>query len=338
MRRAWAVALIALALAAGAGRAHAQSKTGTALGEFTLIEPSARITGLGNAGVTFDDEIEAAFYNAAAIGRFKGAGVAFTHALWFSGISYDYAAGAIPLGGWGNGYASVTALHSGDIMVRTVDQPDGTGETFSVSDVALGLGYGRAITTRFTMGLQLNYLQETIWHSTASTVTLNVGTLYRATASGLELGSSLTNFGTRARFDGRDLSIFFNQNPTLNGDNNALPGETTTDRFEVPLLFRVGLGMPYRLPGGQVLRWAVDAFHPSDNSESVSFGAEWQPAEALALRAGWQNLFQKDNELGLTLGAGFQTRVRDQRLRLDYGWAAHRSLGSTHRFSLGYQF
>ena len=332
---AWLVAALASLLASGA---HAQSKTGTSIGDFTLIEPSARLTGLGNAGVTFDDEIEAAFYNAAAIGRFRSNGVAFTHSLWYAGITYDYAAAALSFGEWGSGFASVTALHSGDIAVRTVDQPQGTGETYSVSDVALGLGYGRAITTRFTMGIRVNYLQETIWHSSASTMTLDLGTLYKATASGLEIGSSLSNFGTRARFDGRDLSIFFSQNPTLNGDNNSLPGQVTTDRFEVPLLFRVGIGMPYHLPGGGLVRWAVDAYHPSDNSESMSLGAEWLPRDAFALRAGWQNLFQNDSEVGLTLGAGFQTRVNDQHLRLDYGWAAHRSLGSTHRFTAGFLF
>ena len=59
----------------------------------------------------------------------------------------------------------MTALNSGDIDVRTVDQPLGTGERYTVSNVALGLGYGRQITSRFAAGLQVNYVTERIWHT-----------------------------------------------------------------------------------------------------------------------------------------------------------------------------
>ena len=40
-----------------------QTKTGTTAAQFLLIEPSAKITGMGNAGATTYDEIQAAYYN-----------------------------------------------------------------------------------------------------------------------------------------------------------------------------------------------------------------------------------------------------------------------------------
>ena len=144
---------------------NGQSKTGTSVGTFLSIEPSARITGMGNAGVTLYSEPEAVYYNPGSVGFMRGSSVQFTHSLWLAGITYDYGVLAFELGGAGNLYAAVTSLNSGEIDVRTVDQPHGTGERYTVSDVAFGLGFGRQISDRFSVGMQVTYLQETIWHS-----------------------------------------------------------------------------------------------------------------------------------------------------------------------------
>lgn len=331
---AWTV----LAAALGTVPALAQTKTGTTIGQFLLIEPSARVAAMGNAGVSLYDGLEGVYYNPAAIGRLTGYGVTFSHLAWVADITYDYAAAGIPLGKWGTGYASVTALNSGEMDVRTVAQPLGTGERFSVSDIALGLGYGRQITSRFAAGLQLNWLQETIWHSSASTVTFNVGTLYRISDRGLHLGASLSNFGTQGRFDGRDLRILYDQDPNRYGDNGSLPGALVTDPFQLPSLFRVGVGYPLRLNEEVRLHLALDAFHPGDNSESVSAGAELKFRELLAVRAGYQNAFVTGSEVGLTFGGGLQGVYDVYHYHFDYAWADQGRLGSSHRFTLGLSF
>lgn len=326
-------ACVAIPAAAGA-----QSKTGTTFGQFLLIEPSARLAGMGNAGAAVSGGLEAAWYNPAAIGLLERRELAFTHSAWVADITYDYAAGALPMGRWGSAWASVTALNSGDIEVRTVTQPLGTGERYSVSNVALALGYGKEITDRFSAGGQVTWLQETIWHSSASTFTLGVGTLYRVSPNGLSIGASLQNFGTDAAYAGRDLRILVDENPDTNGDNSTLPGERLTDPFSVPVRFRVGLGMPVRTGPDTRMRFAVEAQHPSDNTESVSLGLEWAWKEVLALRGGWQDLFQQDSEVGPTFGAGLGGRFDVARYHVDYGWAHHGRLGATHRFGMGVSF
>ncbi|HYM80392.1 MAG TPA: PorV/PorQ family protein [Candidatus Limnocylindria bacterium] len=330
------MSLIVLTLAAAP--AFGQSKTGTTMGQFLLIEPSARITGMGNAGVSMFEGLDAVYYNPAAIGRASRYEVMFAHSAWLADISYDYVAAAIPLGRWGNGFASVTSLNSGEIDVRTVSAPLGTGERYRVSDVALALGYGKEITDRFSAGVQVAWLQETIWNSSVSTMTIGLGTRYRISENGLHIGSSLTNFGTEGRYSGRDLRILYDNDPDRFGDNGALPGERFTDGYPVPVLFRVGVGMPFRPAQGQALSVAVDAFHPNDNTESVSAGAEWTMRDMLALRAGYQNAFQQDSEVGLTLGAGLNGRLDLYRYRFDYAWADHGRLGSTHRFAVDLAF
>jgi hypothetical protein len=328
---------IALSLAI-ASPARAQSKTGTTVGDFITIEPSARVAGMGNAGVAFCEDLDAVYFNPAAIGMLNQMSVSFTHSAWLAGISFDYGAGLLPLGGFGNAFASVTALHSGDMDVRTVDQPLGTGERFNVSDVAIGLGYGRQVTARFAVGAQINYLQETIFHSSLGTATFNVGTIYRISKNGLHIGSSISNWGTQAGYAGRDLRVTYDASPSTYGDNGALPANAFTGDFSLPVLFRVGVGMPWQMNKQTRLEWEVDAFHPSNDLESASAGAELTLRNTLSLRAGYQNAFLADSELGWTLGAGIKGRLEESDFRFDYAWTDEGRLGSAHRLGLALLF
>lgn len=332
-------ALAALAALLAPAPAAAQSKAGTTFGSFLLIEPSARFAGMGHAGVALDRGVGGIYYNPASVARIEGWGLELSHGDWLADIRHDHVVAGAPLGRWGRAFASVTALGSGDIEVRTVDQPLGTGQSYAVSDVAIGAGYGLAVSDRFAVGGQLTYVQETIWNSSARTLTLGVGTLYRTSERGLAIGASLAHFGTDAAFDGRDLRIFYDQDPDAAGDNSALPGNAATDRFAVPVLFRVGLGWPLRFGPHWDAALAVDAFHPSDNEESVSLGGELEYRDLVAVRAGWQNLFLAESEAGLALGVGVAGDL-DGTLdyRLDYAFADHGRLGAVHRFSLGLLF
>jgi len=331
-------AFVALAALFAPPDAFGQSKTGTTVGQFLLIEPSARVTAMGNAGVALFEGIQSAYYNPAALGQLTQWSAQFTHSAWIADIAYDYAALAIPVRGVGTFLASFTALNSGDIAVRTVEQPLGTGERFDVSNLALAAGYGRRFTERFAAGVQANYIEETIWHSSLRTVTFNVGTIYRVSENGLQIGSSLSNYGTKANYNGRDLRIQYDNDPTRFGDNSSLPGEQFTNDFLVPVLFRVGVSLPRDIGEDSRLLVAADAFHPADNSESMSLGAEWLWRETLGLRAGYQDIGQDDSEVGLTMGAGIQGDIDTYTFNFDYAWADHGRLESTHRMTFVVMF
>jgi hypothetical protein len=328
--------LVALLVPVSAG---AQTKTGTTIGTFLLIEPHARVVGMGNAGVSLDQGIEAFYYNPAAIGFTRKIEVAVSHAEWFAGIDYNHVAATFPIGGAGTLVANVTALGSGDMDVRTTTQPLGTGERYDVNDLAIGIGWGRPITDRFVVGAQLTWLQETIWNSSMSTAVVHLGTLYQLNDGGVELGASLSNLGVGGGFDGNDLRVTYDQNPDVNGDNSALPAELFTDDFAVPVLMRIGVGFPLRIDATNHVRLAVDALHAADNSESLNLGGEYRHKELFSFRAGWQNLFEKDAEGGLTLGAGVRGDMNNALgYRFDYAFADMGRLDVTHRLSLGLEF
>jgi len=320
---------------AGAPGVSAQSRTGTALGQFLLIEPSARLTGIGNAGSVADGQLEGVYYNPAAAGRLTKLEFQLTHINWLADIRYDHLVAAVPFGNWGTGFASLTSLNSGEIDVRTVNQPLGTGERYSVSDFALGLGFARAITDRFSAGFQVKYFQETVWHSSADAVTFDVGSVYRIRPDGLQIGSSISNFGTGAAFSGHDLRITYDGDPSQNGDNPSLPGQRFVQSYGVPVLFRVAVGMPWRVSPEWKMWFAAEARHPNSNPESVNGGAEATFRDFVSVRAGYQSLFVKDSEEGLTLGAGIRGQLQSFDYRIDYAWADHGRLGDVHRLSLG---
>ncbi len=312
-----------------------QSKTGTTIGQFTLIDPSSRTSAMGGAGVTSTDEAMASFYNPGALGALQRTDIQFSYNSWLAGISLNYAMAAVKILDNASAIVTMTQLSSGDIDVATVDQPLGTGEKYNVTDLELGLGFGMKMTDKFSFGVQVNYISERIWHSSVAVFGINLGTLYQLSPDGLRIGASLTNFGTKDHFAGTDLKIRYDLDPTRYGDNSSIPGEISTDYYALPLVFRVGLGYPVTIDGSNVVNVGVDALHPSDNSESVNVGAEWVFNKFLAARIGYQSLFLQDSEVGLTAGGGVMFEGDGYDLHFDYAWAANGRLGNVQRITLG---
>ena len=329
-------ALLALALASTP--VSAQTKTGTTFGVFTLIEPDARLAAMGNAGTAAGEGLAGVFYNPGAVAGLEQHSFEFVHADWFAGIRYDWIGYAQPVGRIGTLYGTFTSLNSGDMPVRTVSQPLGTGEQFQVTDLAVSLGWAYRFSLRFAAAGQVNYLQETIFHTSAQAFTFTAGTLYKVSAEGLRIGATLSNFGTSATYSGNDLAITYDNVPEQNGDNPILPGSRGTDPYSVPVTFRVGVAYPFALSDEMRLMVAADALHPSDNTESMGLGAELLMRNSFGVRAGWQGLFLQDSEVGLTAGAGFRSSYDDLKYHVDYGWADQGRLEDTHRFSFGILF
>ncbi len=313
---------------------RAQSKTGTTVGQFIMIEPGARVAAMGNAGVTMFEDVTSAYYNPGILGHLAETQVQFSHSAWLADIQYNYAAAAVKWGAANTLLLTITSLNSGEIDVRTVDQPLGTGERYTVNDLAFGVGFSRRITDRFSAGMQANYIQETIWNSSLSAVGFNFGVLYELPFRAY-LGASISNFGSRGSYDGRDLRVRWDRDYRKYGDNSSLPAALTTEDYPLPVLFRVGLGFPVSLGTNNSLMIVANAIQPSDNTSAVSLGGEWKFMDVIALRAGYQNLFQQDLEGGLTYGAGLNYKVQGFGVRFDYSRADFGRLDYVQRFTLG---
>jgi hypothetical protein len=330
--------LIGLGFFAVAGSTYAQTKVGTTIGTFMRIEPSARGGALGNAGSALPGGIEAVYYNTGAIGLLDKAAVQYSHNIWYADINYNYAAFSLPVSGSSSIFASVTSLSSGDILVRTVAQPLGAGVNYKVNNVAIGLAYGMRITSRFSAGIQANLITEKIWNTSGQAFSLNIGTIYRLSDSGAILAFCLSNLGSRASYDGSDLDIQYDADPDTYGDNSALPAGQSTDYFSLPGLIRIGVSIPLVVSEDSSFLFLAEGLHPNDNSESMNLGVEWKLIRLLALRVGYQTLFQTDSELGLTFGFGVEGNLGNNTFQFNYAWAGHEYLEDTHRFTMVIDF
>ncbi len=114
------------------------SKAGTTAGTFLEIGigPSS---GMGGAFVSLANDATALYWNSAGMANLTQNEVSINHINWLASTSLDYAALVIPLGELGNIGFSFTSLSVGDEKVRTVELPEGTGEYFSASDIAVGV-------------------------------------------------------------------------------------------------------------------------------------------------------------------------------------------------------
>ena len=316
------------------------TKAGTTSATFLNIDQGARGVGMGSAFVSVVDDISGTYWNPAGIARMKGGQASFSNTQWIADISYNHAAVAVPVGGAGTLGVSAQFLTMGDMDRTTTMEPEGTGETFSAGSYAFVLSYGRNLTDRFSIGFNAKYVQEKIFHMNARGVAFDVGTLFDTQLEGLRLGMSISNYGTKMQMSGRDLMVTTDPDPAIAGNNPAINADLKTDKFDLPLLFRVGASVDV-LKGmyNSNLLVAVDAVHPNDDVESMNVGLEYTWGKMVSLRAGYKSLFAKNSEEGLCLGAGLtKTMFGTAAITMDYAWGDFGILKDIQKFSLGLNF
>jgi len=333
------ISFVVVLLAAGQLFGGDVSKVGVSAAPFLTIGVGARATGMGGAFVGTADDASALYWNPAGIARSKNMQAILMHSKWLADLRFDFAGFSLPVGAFGTLGASLTALDYGDMMVRTTDQPEGTGEIFSSSDMAFTLSFARSLTDRFSIGFNVKYITQRIWHESADGFALDFGTLFITGLHGLRIGAALTNFGTDMRMEGKDLLVFHDVDPNIIGNNDRVPANLQTGAWPLPLTFQFGLAMePLQTPLHR-LTIAADAIHPSDNTESLNLGLEYGFREMLFLRAGYRDLFLRDAEQGLCLGAGFASRnIGNVLFQLDYAYADFGRLENAQRFSFSLAF
>ncbi len=315
------------------------TKTGTVAAPFLSIGAGSRAEAMGGAFVATADDASALYWNPAGIARIKRPELITSHSEWLAGMSFDYAGVVIPLGNRGSVGASFTSLSSGDMEVRTVEQPDGTGELFSALDIAIQFSGAVNLTDRFSIGFNGKYINQKIWKESASAFALDIGTLFTTGFRGLRIGATLSNFGNDMKLEGNDLLVYHDVSATKYGNNDQVPAELQTEAWPLPLNFQIGVAMEVLQTEDMRVTVAADAMHPSDNTESINMGAECAYSEFVFLRGGMRNLFLEDGEEGFTMGIGIKRRfLNNFMVRFDYSYNDFGDLGKVQRYSLGFGF
>jgi hypothetical protein len=324
-----------------AGYAGDFSKVGTAAAQFLKIGVGARAAALGGSFTAIANDVSTIYWNPAGITNINGFSLAVSHNEWFADISHDFAGLVYPLNSSDILALHVVALNTGEQEVTTVTQPEGTGIYYDVSDLAIGLSYARVLTDRFSVGITVKYIQETLYNESANTFAIDLGTYLRTGFHDLIIAMNMSNFGGNMQLEGRDLITITDLNNQVSGNYNP-DARLKTEPWPLPLTFRVGVAMNFVGGDDPIVEStqnrftiAVDGVHPNDNTEKMNIGGEYAWNETVFARVGYKINYYLEK---WTFGVGLRMNVINQQVGFDYALVDFNDLGKVSQFSLELKF
>ncbi len=310
-------------------------RTGISIVSALKIGVGARSAGMGETFVAIADDASALYWNPAGITQFKTNQALFGYTRWFGGLTHQSANAIYHLDEQNAVGVGMSMLGVGLIPVTTEFQPRGTGETFRLQDVNLGLTYSRQFTEQFSAGITLHYVHEDLGKASLGGVLFDAGTYYRTGLGSSRFAVAVSNFGGKIRPSGTVSTV--GSLPDFNGGT-----QSSFQSFDPPINFRIGFAMEPILEENYRLTVALQLNHPNDNTENYCIGSEYFtkfignfPAE-VSLRAGWKINAGQEN---LSFGAGAFLPISEPfGISLDYSYSQFKTLGAVQRFSVGLRF
>ena len=295
---------------------------------------------MGSANVAIVNDLSSGFWNPAGLANLKGIQAYFENNGWLAGTDYNFGSFGFEWPRVGVFSLSLAILKSPDDLVRTVENPNGTGEKFNSQDMSIGLSVGKKLTDELSLGATIKNIRQRIWHSSGQTVGVDIGVQYKTPIKNLILGASIANFGNDISLAGRDMNISVDPDPNNQGNIEFVNAQYETDAFPLPLIFRVGLG-GYIIDQEKLdVLFAFDAVHPNDNYEYINIGIETNVNNMFSLRAGYPGIGKKDAIEGLSFGVGVKYPIMNSsnNLSVDYTSSDFGPLGIVKRVSLGFNY
>jgi len=324
---------------------------GSTAANFLEIGIGSAPSAMGEAYVAMTGNLSSVYWNPAGIGYMDKNQFAFMYQPWVVDINTTFVSSGIVVPSVGVFALSMTQINYGNMKVTTLEYQEGTGEFFTANEMAAGITFARRLATWFSFGVTGKMIQSTIRHMQASAFAMDLGVIVNTEffsptnqkEDGLTIGMSISNYGSRMRYDGIDLLQPIDINEYEEGNFGNVQGQFRVQSWELPLLFRIGIKVNPIATATQRLTLAVDALHPNNNTESVNTGLEYQlkipNAGIFSLRTGYKALFMNESQFGLTGGGGLELFLMGNRsITIDYAFKDIGLLGRTQAFTLGLTF
>jgi hypothetical protein len=274
----------------------------------------------GGASVANTPSMFSSENNPAALGQLKHSGFALSNMVIGAGINQSLLAVNKRLNNGATLGFNVNTLNSGEMLVRTEFEPNGTGQTFYANNTAVGFSYGQKLTDKFSIGVGIKYVYEGIATYQNHTATADIGFLYMIDYKDLTFAVVVKNFGGNSQMQGSDLETNFNR--TL----------VSLEKYTTPTIFKMGFSfIPYQTELMK-LRVAAELNHPNDNAENIRLGGELNLRELLFVRLGYKLSVKGQNYP--TFGLGYKTRIGSHPLYVDYGINPTNQMGVQHIFGI----
>lgn len=295
--------------------------------QFLKFGVGARPAAMGDAFMGISGDPASIFYNPAGCAYVEGAALTMNQTNWVAGIDHKSAAFTYNDRRLGVFILDYIFVDYGTMERTVVDAHAWEGYIsqgeFSASEYAVGVGYARPITDRFSLGGQIKYISQDLGESQiwkyvntefetsehvkneTDAVAYDFGTFYNAGFKNIRIGMSVQNFANKP----------------------------------LPLNYRFGVAIDLNtllFPQNQlhVITLACDALHPKDYSERMHVGLEYVYNHLFALRGGYKINYDEES---FSAGAGLNTGIKGMKMRFDYAITNFGALGIVNRFSLALQ-
>ncbi|MBX3009064.1 MAG: PorV/PorQ family protein [Melioribacteraceae bacterium] len=304
--------------------------------KFLSVSTDARSSGFGEAITAVDlGSASAIFYNPATMASIhEFTSLTVGNVSWIADIKHLHSAIAFaPFDGdYGVFGISFQSVDYGEFLGTIVaDNEQGYIDvgTYSPTAMAIGIGYAKALSTKFSVGGNVKYVKQDLGSSiidvddaggyvqesnSLGAMAFDFGILYKTGFKSLNFGMSVRNFSTELKYK--------------------------EETFQLPLTFRIGLSMDAMDlidvdKNNHSLIVAVDASHPRDYSEQLFIGGEYTFMNTFSLRAGFVSPADEHN---FSAGFGIKRNIAGMNIGVDYAYQPFGIFDNVHRFSFNFSF
>lgn len=310
MKNAFVVgAAIFSSFAATAGN---EDRVGSAGASHMLINPWARSSALGDAGIANTNGLEATFTNIAGLAFTDKTQIKFNYSNWMgsAGIAMNTAGIAQRVSENDVISVSVQSLNFGEIQITTVDNPEGNIGFFSPRANVFNVGYAREFSQSIYGGVNFKVISENISNLKSNGVALDAGIRYvTGEQDQIKFGITLKNVGPTMKFKGDGLANQINYVST--GEVATL--EQRSASYEMPSLLAIGGSYDFIFNENNKLGMAFGFTANSFSRDQFRLGADYKMTTekmAFNLRGGFvyeRYIFSAENRSNALIGpsAGF---------------------------------
>jgi len=333
---------------------------GTTSAEFLLFGAGARGTALGDAFAAVANDISSLYYNPGAAALISRPGAMVSTYDYVAETNYSWGGIAFPVSGGSRTFGLQIGTFGFDNQpVYTVDQPDGTGAVYSVSQTFAGATFAQNFSDRFAAGLTAKFVFDQLGEVNGSAFAVDFGTSFHAMLSNhpIKLAFVVANLGTDLKYSGDALEVDSPRDPADPTVDNPpelpQPAELKTKGFALPTVFKVALAYDLLTSDQSRLTVMGDFNQANNNRAGFAGGTEWamnklggsnfgvalrgsytyQPANNITVNQATA-LNDEESLQGLAFGGGLMYATEGINLGFDYAYKYLGILGATNFFTL----
>ncbi len=335
---------------------------GTTSAEFLLLGANARGTALGGSYVSVATDVGGVNANPSAIALMTRPGAQFSQFNYVADTKLNWGAIAFPFGGGSKAFGvQIGTFGFQNQKVYTPANPEGTGETYDVSETFAAATFAQNFSDRFSVGITAKGIFDQLGQASGSAFALDFGTHFHSNLHGksIRFAFALTNLGTSLTYHGDKLRTAAPRDSITGQDpiaNLPQPATFRTTGFSLPTTFRAGLAYDLLAAGNN--RFTLMGEFNQQRSNKAAFGLAGEFAAnklggsgfGVAVRGSFSstpaNAYKTDffgvgvnkasgeGSQGLAFGGGLNYTSSNFSLGFDYAYRKVGLLGTSNFFTV----